>query len=176
MKNIKIIKNVTFFAILVLILTGCMMKGMHRGGHMMGSKTPDSTNDQPAGNTDKLIKKAVSDLSVQNLDIHSIAVWQITSKTDGIDVEMIRQKLIAQLIELNRFKIISRQRLNDLLEEQQLSLTGTIDAKSAVNIGNLIGADGFIDGYASLENNNIVLSLTLIETKSGQIVWAKTVK
>ena len=77
---------------------------------------------------------------------------------------------------MNLFKVVSRERLNELLEEQGLSLSGTIDDKSAVEIGNLIGVEGFVDGYASISNDQIILSFTLMETKSGVIIWAKTLE
>ncbi|MCH7763426.1 MAG: hypothetical protein IIB95_06740 [Candidatus Marinimicrobia bacterium] len=77
---------------------------------------------------------------------------------------------------MNLFKVVSRERLNELLEEQGLSLSGTIDDKSAVEIGNLIGVEGFVDGYASISNDRIILSFTLMETKSGVIIWAKTLE
>ena len=66
--------------------------------------------------------------------------------------------------------------MSELLDEQLLSDSGALDEKSAVEFGNFIGVEGFIDGYASVENNRFVLSFTLIETKSGVIVWAKTVE
>ncbi|MCH7613514.1 MAG: hypothetical protein IIB45_09180 [Candidatus Marinimicrobia bacterium] len=77
---------------------------------------------------------------------------------------------------MNLFKVVSRERLNELLEEQGLSLSGTIDDKSAVEIGNLIGVEGFVDGYASISNDQIILSFTLMKTKSGVIIWAKTLE
>lgn len=125
---------------------------------------------------DQMIEEAVLDLSKQNLDINSIAVWQIKSQTADLETETIRQKLITQLDNMNRFKVVTRERLSELLEEQGLSLSGTIDDKSAVEIGNLIGVEGFISGFASLENDRLILSFTLFETKSGVIIWAKTLE
>ena len=100
---------------------------------------------------------------------------QIKAQTAGLNVEDIRKKLITRQVALNRFKVISRERLDEQLDEHLLSSTGAIDEKSAVEFGNLIGVDGFIDGYASIKNNRTLVNLTLIETKTGVIVWAKTV-
>lgn len=125
---------------------------------------------------DQMIEEAVLDLSKQNLDINSIAVWQIKSQTADLETETIGHKLITQLDNMNRFKVVTRERLSELLEEQGLSLSGTIDDKSAVEIGNLIGVEGFISGFASLENDRLILSFTLFETKSGVIIWAKTLE
>ncbi len=172
----------TFFLILLtgrFMSTGCMHMGMKRKRHMMGSamfrfsKSVITVNKGEA--IDQMIEELSIDLSKQQLDINSIAVWRIKSQTAGLDVEMIRKKLITRLV-LNGFKIVTRERLNELLEEQSFSLSGTIDENSAVAIGKLIGVEGFIDGYASIENNRLILNFTLIKTTSGVIIWAKTVE
>ena len=172
----------TFLIILltwIFISTGCMKMGMKKSEHMMGSmmfgfsKSVKTVNKGKA--IDQMIEELVIDLSKQKLDINSIAVWRIKSQTAGLDVEMIRKKLITQLV-LNRFKIVTRERLNKLLEEQSFSLSGAIDENSAAAIGKLIGVEGFIDGYASIENNRLILNFTLIKTTSGVVIWAKTLE
>lgn len=163
----------------VLFNAGCMHMGMKMGKTMMGTMMTGFTSTVQQVNTgqelDQLITEAVSDLVSQRLAVNSIAVWQIKSKTAGVDVEMIRQKIITKLVNSNRYKVVTRQRLKELLAEHSLSLSGTIDESNAIEIGQLIGIEGFIDGYASLEENRFVLSLNLIETKSGVILWAKMI-
>jgi PBP1b-binding outer membrane lipoprotein LpoB len=150
--------------------------GMH--GMMMHKTISVAPNKVQAVNVgqaiDQMIEEAVEDLSSVDLQINSIAVWRIKSQTVGLNVEMIRRKLITKLVDLNQFKVLSRERLNELLDEQSLSLSGAIDEKSAVELGKLIGVDAFIDGYASIEDSRFMLNLNLVETKSGLIVWAKT--
>jgi PBP1b-binding outer membrane lipoprotein LpoB len=154
-----------------------MGMGMH--GEMMEQMMPATSDRVQSVNMgqaiDEMIEEAVADISSQNFEISSIAVWRIKSHTAGLDVEMIRRKLISRLVVLNRFKVLSRERLEEVLEEQSLSLSGAIDERSAVDIGQLIGVEGFIDGYASIEDNRFMLNLNLVETKSGVIVWAKII-
>ena len=177
-EHLNLIGIISLLALIMLAANSCMMMGMKMGETMMGSMMSVSTDKVRMINTgqavDKMIENAISDLSSQNLDINSVAVWRIKSQTTGLNVEVIRQKLVTQLVNKNLFKVVTRERLNELLEEQSLSLSGAIDEKSAVEIGNLIGVAGFIDGYASIKNNRFTLSFTLIEAKSGVIVWAKT--
>lgn len=178
-ESTSIIKYLPFSILIIVLSTGCMM-GMKMGGTIMESILSESPSKVQMINTghavDQIIEEAVLDLSTQDLDINSVAVWRIKSQTAGLNVEVIRQKLITRLVTSNRFKVVTRQRLSELLKEQSLSLSGTVDEKSAVDIGNLIGVEGFVDGYASIENNRFILSLNLIETKSGVIVWAKTIE
>lgn len=176
----RTIKSILLSILVIFISTGCMKMGTKRSGPMMESMPFNSPRKVQKVNTgqaiDQMIEEAVLDLSKQNLDINSIAVWQIKSQTADLETETIGHKLITQLDNMNRFKVVTRERLSELLEEQGLSLSGTIDDKSAVEIGNLIGVEGFISGFASLENDRLILSFTLLETKSGVIIWAKTLE
>jgi TolB-like protein len=147
---------------------------------MMEPATPPSAVEEQQPTTDqvidRLIEEAVSDLSTTELEINSLAVWEIRTQAGEVDVTAITQKLITQLVALDRFSVVSRERLSELLDEQSLSVTGTIDPGSAVELGSLIGVEGFIEGYLAVENNRVSLSLNLIETSSGVIVWAKTLE
>ncbi len=171
-----------YLMVSVVLLTqmGCMHMGMSMGGTMMDRVVSARTKTVQEVNSgqviDQMITKALQDLSSENMNVTSVAVWQIKSRTPGIDVVMVRQRLIEQLVSQNRYKVVSRKRLEELLEEQSLSLSGGIDKKSAVEIGQLVGVEGFIDGYIYIESDRIVLSLSLIETRTGVIVWSKTIE
>jgi PBP1b-binding outer membrane lipoprotein LpoB len=164
----------------VILSSGCMMHGLKKSGNMMDDMMGKSTEKVQSINSeqviDKMIKEAIYDFNEKQININSVAVWDINSKAAGLDVETIRLKLISQLVDQSRFNVISRDRLKELLDEQNLSLSGTIDEHSAVEIGKLIGVEGFIDGYCSLEDNQFILSLSLIETKRGVILWAKIIE
>jgi TolB-like protein len=72
--------------------------------------------------------------------------------------------------------VVSRKRLKDLLAEQNLSMSGNINEQSVVEIGKLIGVQGFFDGYRSVKNNQVILSLNLIDSKQGVILWVKVIE
>jgi len=125
---------------------------------------------------DQMIEEVVADLTKKVMDVSSVAVWQINSQTTGINVEMIQRKFTTQLVNKTRFKVVTREKLNKLLAEQNLSLSGTLDEKSSVEIGKLIGVDAFFDGYIIIERSNLLMNLHLIETETGVIIWAKTIE
>jgi len=143
---------------------------------MMGKSTEKVQSINSGQVIDRMVEEMVTDLDDHKVKIKSLAVWQIRSKTAGLDVETIRQKIISNIVSLKTFKVIARDRFKEVLEEQSLALSGVIDKNSAVAIGTLIGVDGFIDGYCSLEDNRLILSLNLIETKRGVILWAKIIE
>jgi TolB-like protein len=141
-------------------------------GMMMHSRTKEPSTTDRWGS---LVTTIVNDLAERDLGVASIAVMDIESKSNAIDVEWIRQKLIAELVALDRYQILSRDRIHELLQEQGLAQTGSIDSERAVQIGKLIGVESFMYGYVSMENGKAILSLQLIKTDSSVILWAKTI-
>jgi PBP1b-binding outer membrane lipoprotein LpoB len=175
-------KNSNIIIILIPIiftLNSCMMGiEMSRGSMnsmMFGYSYPVQKINKGQVIED-LINVAITDLSKQNLSISTVAIWQIKSETAGIDTEMIKNLITERLINNTNLKVIARSQLDALLKEHSLYLSGTIDEKSAVEIGSLISVDGFMDGYIIIDNDNIILYLNLIETKTGLLIWAKTVE
>ena len=180
-RKIPLCAKLTVLISIIILINGCMSMGMKirkntKGHHMMTGFTEEAPQVNTDQVLDQMIIDAVSELSSEDLNIVTVAVWRIKSRTTDLNVEMIRRKLITHLVNLDRFKVLSRERLEEVLEEQGLSLSGAIEKESTVEIGTLIGVEGFIDSYVSNEDNRLVLNLSLVETKSGLIVWAKTIE
>ena len=147
----------------------------------MGMHVPITRSDQSiisiqtTNRSDKInhmLAEMIDDLSSKNIDIGTVTVWDIQSKTVGIDLERIRQQLIMILVNDSNFEVVSRKRLKKLLEEQNLALSGVLDVDNAVAIGRLVGIEGFIDGYLSIEQDQLEINLNLIDAKKGVVVWA----
>ena len=169
----KLIKIYRLFFILIFasLINGCMM-----GMHVPITRSDQSIiSIQTTNRSDKInnmLAEMIDDLSSKNIDIGTVTVWDIQSKTVGIDLERIRQQLINKLVNDTNFQVVLRKRLKELLEEQNLAMSGVLDVDNVVAIGNLVGIEGFIDGYLSIEQDQIEINLSLIDAKKGVVVWA----
>ena len=155
----------------VLIINGCMM-GMHSPKIYSDKSIQNIQSTNRSDKIENMLIEMIDNLSSKNFDIETITVWDIQSKTVGIDLERIRQQLIMILVNDSNFQVVSRKRLKELLEEQNLALSGVLDVDNAVTIGELVGIEGFIDGYLSIENDQLEINLNLIDAKKGVVVWA----
>lgn len=175
---IKLFVNLIISGLLYTTIPGCMFMRMAMDRHhteIVSTKVSTESQDYAQQAFGWMVKEIVSDLFAQELSLSTLAVFDIRAKTNEIDGEMIRQKLISEIVASDRFKVVSRDRLSELFNEQGLTLSGVIDSEYAVEVGKLIGVDGFIDGYATLENNQFDMSLNLIRTSNGVIIWSKSV-
>ena len=81
--------------------------------------------------------------------------------------------MIAKILEHDRKAIIvERHRIENILKEQNLSLTGLVNDKSAQRIGRLLGADLVIYGELinDVRKNEYKMTIRAANTESGRIV------
>lgn len=104
----------------------------------------------------------------------SVAVFPFENKGASKDLgEIILDKMITALFNQGRFKVIERTQLDKILKEQQLGLSGVIDASSAAELGKGIGVDAIIIGsVAATKSGAISIDARAIDTESGTIIIA----
>lgn len=102
------------------------------------------------------------------------------------------QFIVEQIIRIPIYKIIERSKLNNILQEQKLQLTGLVSDETIVKIGALIGAkfllqptiikvEDTIEGTPGNEtfSSNLIratVSIHIFDTESGEIIFSSTGK
>jgi TolB-like protein len=98
-------------------------------------------------------------------------------ETRGIGGELgeinLFDKLITEFIRLNRFKVIERSRMERILEEQKLGLTGVIDANKAVEVGKMAGVDAVVFGSIASDKRTVTIDARLVDTETGEIITSR---
>lgn len=91
----------------------------------------------------------------------------------GIQPEIAEETLAGLnqiLIESNRYTIVDRIRVKDILKEQTFQYSGLTDKNNVIKLGQLLNVEKFI--YATLykeSNNQLVLRCRVIDVTTGQI-------
>ncbi|MDC7224422.1 MAG: CsgG/HfaB family protein, partial [Spirochaetales bacterium] len=70
--------------------------------------------------------------------------------------------------------LVDRRRLNTLLEEQKLQLTGIMDGETTVEIGKLLGCDYLCGGNFVVLKEEVLLDITLTEVETGRVLSFST--
>jgi TolB-like protein len=83
--------------------------------------------------------------------------------------KFLAEELITRLHETEKFKVIERQLLNKIINEQKLSLTGVIDPNSAKKLGSLLGVDAIVSGSISDLGKSLRINARMISTETGEI-------
>lgn len=104
----------------------------------------------------------------------SVAVLLFESNEKAANlVESVTDKLVTQLVNLRRFRVIERSALDKIMEEQKLGMTGFVDDETAVKVGKLAGADVIILGRINLDTSFAKVSARGIDTETSELIVAK---
>jgi len=81
----------------------------------------------------------------------------------------IAEELTTRLFRSGSFEVIERQLLSKVLQEQQLTLTGILDAESAVKLGKLLGVQAIASGTITDLGESLKVNARLIFTQTGKV-------
>jgi len=97
----------------------------------------------------------------------------LTRKKVNVAVsEILTQKLLQEKI----FKLVERNRLEILLSEQKLGMTGAVESETAAEVGKLLGARLAALGVIAQMGKSYQISVKLVDTATSEIVGAVIVE
>ena len=76
----------------------------------------------------------------------------------------------AQMASVAGFKLVERQRIQEILSEMKLGQTGMIDPSTAIQIGKMLGANVMAFGSFSTLGKKVLLTMRLVKVETGEIV------
>ena len=82
--------------------------------------------------------------------------------------------VITDLSKIKSVKVVERLRLQALLQEMRLGLTGIVDARTAPRVGRLLGAENMVVGNLTL--GSIQATTSFVSTSTGKIRGSSTVR
>lgn len=104
----------------------------------------------------------------------SLAVMPLEGKGAAAEIsDMLTEKLITELVNLRRFRVIERAALDKLLREQALGVSGVVDEATAVEVGKVAGADAIVLGSVTLAEKFGKISARVISVETSETVVAE---
>lgn len=104
---------------------------------------------------------------------------------------LLTSDLITFLVKTNKFDVVERKRMKDILAEQEFSESGFISPETAVKLGKLIGADYFVMGkieqyevysqnrtipytneYRKIYLGKLAVNVRIVDSRGGKVVAA----
>ncbi len=111
--------------------------------------------------------------------VRSVAVMPFRAATELIGSST-SDLFVTELLRTGRYQLLERGQLSQVLNEAEVALSGISDSR-AVELGNMLGADGVIigtvDEYGSVaekgRNKAVVgLSVRMIDCESSRVMWS----
>jgi TolB-like protein len=83
--------------------------------------------------------------------------------------------LLIDLAQNTGIRVVERENLSRIIEEQNLARDGRVDDATAARLGKLLGAKHMVTGSFVTDNRgNMRVSLRSIDSETGQVVWTHT--
>lgn len=125
---------------------------------------------------DILAKQIINSLDAQKT--RNIAVIEFTSLEGTVPAlgKYLAEELTTRLFRTGRFRIIERQQMTKMMEEQKLSASGLIDAKTASKFGHILGVDALTIGTIADLNTSVKINARLIAVETGSVFAVASVK
>ena len=161
----KMRKGLFFLIFFVFLLCGCATQQQN----IVQEKKPvipDNSLDSQLANLTNQIVESLSQESKSK-----IAVIEFSDLNGNITEfgMYLSEELITRLFLTLKFDVIERQLLNQVISEQKLGMTGLIDDKSAIAIGNLLGVDAIVSGTVTDLGVSLKVNARLIATETGSV-------
>jgi len=86
-----------------------------------------------------------------------------------------QDRLIDSLVDLDRFRVVERNKLDLILQEQKLSQTELIDKSTALRMGKLVAAESIVTGSITETKTGIEIVARLIDTETSEILATEDV-
>jgi len=104
----------------------------------------------------------------------TIAVLYFDYGGKKVELEPLReglaQMLITDLADLPEIRVVERERLKAVLEEQKLAASGKVDVASAARLGKLLGAQELVLGSFFDLAGTLRVDARVVEVETGKIV------
>ncbi len=133
------------------------------------AQTAPESLDKTIANLLNALKQSSQQQRVQRLAVADFATTA-PSVQDEFSSYFAERLTSAISRENDRFRLFERQRLDVILEEHSLNLSGLIEADQAQRLGELVPLDVILSGTYTKFNNHIDLNSRLIDVVSGEIL------
>ena len=106
----------------------------------------------------------------------SLAVFPFVQQGTVLEAgRSFQDNLIGALVEQSRFRVVERDRLDLILEEQKLSRTKLADKKTALRLGRLVAAQTILNGTMLETSTGIEIVCHVIDTETSEILAVEDV-
>ena len=89
---------------------------------------------------------------------------------------IVAEWFITAMVREGRFDVVERRLLEKVLSEQQLAMSGVVDASSATEIGKLLGVKVIITGSVMKLRDVTEINARIIDVESASIIAAENIK
>lgn len=141
---------------------------------IMFSNFPDLSLSAKTNESDEVFKNLAGKLSKVESKIpnKTIAIYgfEVIGKQGDAYAKYATEKLTHEIVSEGYLTVIERSRIDQVLKEQSLSLTGAVDSGTAAKIGKILSVDAVIIGTIHITHGRTEFIARVIQSEKGVIL------
>jgi hypothetical protein len=146
---------------------------LKEGQNILSIEAEDETGNRASK---KITVTRIIPKALQLAERLSLAVFPFVQQGTILEAGLsFQDHLIDALVEQSRFRLVERDRLDLILQEQQLSRTRMVDKETALRLGRLVAAQGILNGNIFETNTGIEIVGRVIDTETSEILVVEDV-
>ena len=116
-------------------------------------------------------------VSLYSRDKITVAVLDFEGKNiSQSSAEAVTDLLRTELFNTGHFKVIERQRIQKIIEEQKFQMMGFTDASQVAEIGRILNVQKIMIGTVTLLGNTHFINTRMVDVQTGLVVLAESVE
>ncbi|MBN2443505.1 MAG: VWA domain-containing protein [Spirochaetales bacterium] len=116
-----------------------------------------------------LYREMVLDLAAKENGTIAVSGFSSKRKKEMKLLTLLNEMAILEISKLDNMKLVERNKLDKILEEQELSLSALMDTSKAIRIGNLLSAQYILTGTVIEMDTSVVIFGRIINVETGEI-------
>ncbi|MCP4133923.1 MAG: hypothetical protein GY754_23335 [bacterium] len=100
----------------------------------------------------------------------AILPFETTDRSKKDTGKYIADKITHELVSLGKLSVVERAKIDRILKEQELSVSGIVDAGTVSKIGELLAVDALIMGSARQKDNSMEILARLVDSGTGKVL------
>lgn len=151
-------KKIVFLVFFILIIMNCSLL----------FSSYESQLDDLVVSLSKTKDKSIQKIAVINF-------IDTTSKQRFLFSDILETDLNTKIINTGRFKVIEKNRLDEILKELKFGYEGLTDPAQSKQFGKMSQADAILTGTYFERGKQVQVSAKLINIETGEVVWADNI-
>ena len=165
----------------LILLAACASGPRPEGSDFMSEDSTYSDQGSVSAPENSRADVFVSPRAKQKI-FNKVAVMPFRAPVELVGAS-IADMVATEILKTYKYRLIERSQMQQVLQEQSLGLKGVTDSAMAMKVGKILGVEGVIVGtvpeygmraVGSLELPAVGISIRLIDTETGAIIWTIT--
>ncbi len=118
---------------------------------------------------ENLFQEMILDLKLKGSGVVAVSGFAMDGNPTAGLLALLDEMALSEISKIDSFMLVERRQIELVLEEQNMALSGLMDASQAIRIGMLLSADYIVTGTVIEMNSTVIILGRLINVENGEV-------